>query len=82
MPKKDSMQNKKALTEVLNEKDFDRVEPLLIHLEEHGEITPKDAEALLKRSTSTVYRYLGKLVDVGVLEPQGSTNDKVYIRKR
>ena len=72
----------RSLTEVLIEKDFVKIKPMTAHIEKYGEIAPKAAEEILGKSTSTVYRYLGKLVKAGVLEPQGNTNDKVYVRKK
>lgn len=70
--------NDRSLTEVLNETNFEKVQPLLLLLEEKKEITPKEAETILGKSTSTTYRYLCMLVDAGVLKKEGNTNNIVY----
>lgn len=69
-----------VLTEVLSEDKRKKVVPLIDYLEKNGEITPKEAEKLLKKSTSTTYRYLGMLVDAGILARTGNTNNLVYKR--
>lgn len=55
-----------------------KVLPLVSVLEEKKEVRPKEAEYILGKSTSTTYRYLNMLVDVGVLKKEGNTNNIVY----
>lgn len=52
--------------------------PLIKYLEKYGKITPREAERIIKKSTSTAYRYLGILVDAGVLVRNENTNNLVY----
>jgi len=77
-------QNDRSLTEVLtedlSEKDFKRLKPLIDYLEINRSITPKDAERLLGKSSSTAYRYLQILVDAEVVIANGSTSNLEYIR--
>lgn len=70
--------NDRSLTEVLNEVNFKRIQPLIPVLENRKEITPKEAEGILGKSTSTTYRYLSILVDAGVLIKEGNTNKIIY----
>jgi len=42
-------------------------------------LSKKDYDKVL--SPATVRRYLGILVDAGVIEPEGSTNNIVYARR-
>lgn len=42
---------------------------------------PKDAERVTGKSAATIRRYLGILVDSGAIEPEGSTNNIVYVKK-
>ena len=83
--KTDFIQNDGSLTEVLKkvlpEKDLEAMTPLIVYLENNSTISTKKAEELLNKSNSTAYRYIRKLVDVGILISDGSTNNAVYIRK-
>ena len=83
--KTDFIQNDESLTEVLKkvlpEKDLEAMTPLIVYLENNSTISTKKAEELLNKSNSTAYRYIRKLVDVGILISDGSTNNAVYIRK-
>ena len=47
-------------------------------MDEHKEITPQKAETIIKKSKSTVYRYLTILVQTGYVEVNGNTNNAVY----
>lgn len=72
-----------VLSEVLSQKDIEKILPILAILEKKGVITPKEAVDACDRSPATVRRYLGALVDLGVIVVEGSTNKTVYkvIRK-
>lgn len=67
-----------VLTEVLTKKNYEKVLPLINYLEKNGQITPQEAEQLIKRSKSTIYRYLTILAETGYVEVSGSTNNIVY----
>ena len=46
----------KKVSEVLLKKDYDKVKVIVDFIEEHGEITPKEAENITKKSAATVRR--------------------------
>ncbi len=74
--------NERSLSEVLSEvlkaSDFSKLEKLIKFIEEKGEITPKEAEAVSGKSAATVRRYLKILVGTGYVESEGNTNNSVY----
>lgn len=47
-------------------------------MEEHGEITPKEAETITGKSAATVRRYLKILVGTRFIVAEGSTSNIVY----
>ncbi len=47
-------------------------------MEEHGEITPKEAETIFGKSAATVRRYFKILVDTRYIVAEESTNNIVY----
>ena len=67
-----------VLSEVLNEKDYDKVLHLAEYLEEHEAITPREAKNIIGKSAATVRRYLNILVNAGVVNIEGSTNKVIY----
>lgn len=67
-----------VLSEVLTKKDFDKVIPIINHLEENGSITPKEAENICDKSAATVRRYLGMLTATGIVVAEGNTNNSIY----
>ena len=74
--------NERSLSEVLSEvlkaSDFYKLEKIIKIIEEKGEITPKEAEAVSGKSAATVRRYLKMLVGTGCVEAEGKTNNAVY----
>ena len=74
--------NERSLSEVLSEvlkaSDFSKLEKIIKFIEEKGEITPKEAEAVSGKSSATVRRYLKILVGTGYVESEGNTNNSVY----
>ena len=75
MKKKTSV---KKMTEVLTMKNYEKDLPIIEYLDKNREITPLIAETVLKKSKSTVYRYLSMLVGTGYVEVCGNTNNAVY----
>lgn len=73
-----SEKNERSLSEVLKASDFSKLEKLIKFIEEKGEITPKEAEAVSGKSAATVRRYLKILVGTGYVESEGNTNNSVY----
>lgn len=67
-----------VLSEVLKTSDFCKLEKLIKFIEEKGEITPKEAEAVSGKSAATVRRYLKILVGTGYVVAEGKTNNSVY----
>ena len=47
-------------------------------MEQHGEITPKEAETVTGKSAATVRRYFKMLIDTGYIMTEGNTNNIVY----
>ena len=67
-----------VLSEVLSKKDYDKVEKLIEFIEDHGAITPKEAEKICNKSSATVRRYLKTLVDTRYIKAQGNTSNLIY----
>lgn len=47
-------------------------------MEEHGKITPKEAETITGKSAATVRRYFKILANTRYIVVEGSTNNIVY----
>ena len=77
-----SFQNERSLKEVLKEvlssSDYKKTMPIIEYIEINGEITPQIAEQIIRKSPATVWRYMKVLMDAGVVETEGSTNNLVY----
>ena len=67
-----------VLSEVLTQKDYNKVSAIINFMEEHGEITPKVAELITGKSAATVRRYFKMLVDTRYIVAEGNTNNIVY----
>jgi ATP-dependent DNA helicase RecG len=82
--RKSAQKNERTLSELLSEllsqNDFEKLLPVIKHLEENDSIRPNEAESLLGKSSATARRYLGILVDADVLNKQGKANATVYVR--
>ena len=68
----------KKMSEVLAQKDYNKVSTIVSFMEKHGEITPKETEAVTGKSAATVRRYFKMLTDTGYIVAEGSTNNIVY----
>ena len=77
-----AQKNERSLSEVLSEvlaqKDYNKVSAIVSFMEEHGEITPKEAEAVTGKSAATVRRYFKILTGTRYIVAEGSTNNMVY----
>lgn len=73
-----AQKNKRSLSEVLRQKDYDKVRTIVNFMEEHGEITPKEVENISGKSAATVRRYFKILADTRYIVAEGSTNNIVY----
>lgn len=83
---KNSFQNERSLKEVLKEvlskSDLKKTSAIVEYLIKNGEITPKMAEKITEKSPATAWRYLKILVDAGVVESEGGTNNLIYKLKK
>lgn len=81
-----AQKNERSLSEVMSEvllkKDYDKVLPIIVYLEENDSIKPRDAEKVTGKSPATVRRYLGILVAAGAIEPEGGTNNLAYVKNK
>ena len=68
----------KKMSEVLAQKDYSKVRAIVNFMEEHGEITPKEAESVTGKSAATVRRYFKILADTRYIVAEGNTNNIVY----
>lgn len=66
-----------VLTEVLPQKNYNKVLLIIEYLEKNGEITLQAAEIVSRKTKSTVYRYLSMLAKMGYVEVSGNTNNAV-----
>ena len=67
-----------VLSEVLTQKDYNKVSTIVGFMEKYGEITPKEAEAVTGKSAATVRRYFKMLTGTRYIVAEGSTNNIVY----
>ena len=63
---------------VLAKKGYNKVSTIVSFMEEHGEITPKEAETITGKSAATVRRYFKMLADTRYIVAEGNTNNIVY----
>ena len=75
-PDKDSDKD----TDKDSDKDKDKLLPIIDYLKTHDAITRQKAEELTKKSLSTVNRYLQRLIELGILIPEGQSVSTVYKR--
>ena len=68
----------KKMSEVLAQKDYNKVRAIVNFMEEHGEITPKEAEAVTGKSAATVRRYFKMFAGTKYIVAEGNTNNIVY----
>lgn len=71
-----------VLSEVLSKKNYEKVLPIIEYIQRKERITPKEAEGIIGKSSATARRYMKILLDTGVIETEGSTNNLVYILKK
>lgn len=66
------------MKQVLKQKDYDKLYPIIDLLEKNRQITIQQAMTVLDKSRTTSWRYMKMLVDVGAVEADGSTNNLIY----
>ena len=72
--------DEKSLKEVLKEVDYRKVLSIVELIDTQGTVTPSEAKAACGKSDTTTWRYLGLLVNTGLVVPDGETNNKIYRR--
>ena len=68
----------RKMSGVLTQKDYKKVSAIVNFMEEHGKITPKEAETITGKSAATVRRYFKILADTRCIAAEGNTNNIVY----
>lgn len=63
---------------ISNEENLRQNSTIVNFLDEHGEITSKEAEIITGKSAATVRRYFKMLVDTRYIVVEGNTNNIVY----
>ena len=72
--------DERSLKEVLKEADYRKVLPIVELIDTQGTVTPSEAKAACGKSDTTTWRYIGLLVNTGLVAPDGETNKKIYRR--
>lgn len=72
---------KQVLKQVLKQKDFERLYPVIKKLEMKREITIQEVMEITKKSRTTAWRYMKVLADLEVVETEGNTNNMKYRMK-
>ena len=67
-----------SLKQVLKPKEFERLSQVIRKLGNDKEISIQEVMNITKKSRTTAWRYMKVLVDLGVVEATGSTNNVVY----
>lgn len=55
--------------------------PIAVYLKEHDKIDAQVVRKLTGKSRATAFRYLQKLVDLGIVECEGFSASGIYRRK-
>ena len=68
------------LSERLTDREKEKIDPLFQYLKSHDVIDVRVAMQLTGKSSSTANRYIGRLVELGVLVQEGQSRSTVYRR--
>ena len=71
---------KQVLKQVLKQKDYKKLEPVITKLAKEDTISIQEVMELTKKSRTTAWRYMQILVKCGAVETAGSTNNVSYRR--
>ena len=69
-----------SLKQVLKQKDYKKLEPVITRLAKEDTISIQEVMELTKKSRTTAWRYMQILVECGAVEAAGSTNNVSYRR--
>ena len=67
-----------SLKQVLKQKDYEKLEPVIEKLASAEAISIQEVMQLTNKSRTTAWRYMQKLVECGIVETTGSTNNVTY----
>ena len=66
------------MKQVLKPKDFEKLVDIIRVLEVKREISVQEVMEITQKSRTTAWRYMKILVNLGVLEKEGNTNNMLY----
>ena len=66
------------MKQVLKPKDFEKLVDIIRVLEVKREISVQEVMEITQKSRTTAWRYMKILVNLGVLEKEGKTNNMLY----
>ena len=72
------LQNETSLKQVLKPKDFEKLVDVIRVLEVKREISVQEVMEITQKSRTTAWRYIKTLVELGVVEAEGNTNNMTY----
>ena len=72
------LQNETSLKQVLKPKDFEKLVDVIRVLEVKREISVQEVMEITQKSRTTAWRYMKTLVELGVVEAEGNTNNMTY----
>lgn len=75
-----NLKNETSLKQVLKQKDYKKLEPVIAKLAKDETINIQEVMELKKKSRTTAWRYMQILVECGAVEAVGSTNNLIYRR--
>ena len=64
--------------QVLKQKDYEKLEPVIEKLASAEAISIQEVMQLTNKSRTTAWRYMQQLVECGIVETTGSTNNVTY----
>ena len=67
-----------SLKQVLKPKDFEKLVDVIRVLEVKREISVQEVMEITQKSRTTAWRYMKTLVELGVVETEGNTNNMIY----
>ena len=74
----EELQKETSLKQVLKQKDYEKLEPVIEKLASAEAISIQEVMQLTNKSRTTAWRYMQKLVECGIVETTGSTNNVTY----
>ena len=72
------LQNETSLKQVLKPKDFEKLVDVIRVLEVKRDISVQEVMEITQKSRTTAWRYMKTLVELGVVEAEGNTNNMIY----